>query len=166
MGFFDRKKKETEVVKDTFVQKLSVIDMQLVELATKALEEKDKSVQFIHLAGSSNPLDDNANCFAVMGNPESLINMLQSAGLKEPSFAKMLITAAERLVSKSNKLSNFQDEIKRDEDCMCENCQMERAMIDQGVKSMESLSIEEIAKMSPEKMDELVKKIVKSSKQG
>jgi hypothetical protein len=92
--------------------------------------------------------------------------MLQSAGLKEPSFAKMLITAAERLVSKSNEFSNFQDEIKRGEDCMCENCQMERAMIGQGVKSMEDLSIEEITRMSPEKMDELVKKIVKSSKQG
>jgi hypothetical protein len=168
MGIFSRKKKEVESIEKTLIKKLVVIDEQVVSFAGDVSESKDQTVQVIHLTGAINKQDgeEKGQCFAVIGSPEGLMNMLEGAGAKEGHFARILITVAERLASNNPELARFQEGIKSGAECMCEGCQLERAAEGAPGTPMSALSIEDISNMTPEKMDELVKSIVKSAKQG
>jgi len=168
MGIFSRKKKEVEVIEKTITEDLASIDMQVAGFANKVAESSNKEVQLIHLTSvvDKEGKEGNGKCFAVIGSSDNLIDMLEGAALKEVNFAKILVTVVERLVSNSKEFEKLQESIKNGSECMCESCQLERAASGAPGTLIPSMSIDDITKMSPEKMDELVKSIVKRTKRS
>ena len=164
MGLFGKKKVE-EV---SALEMINVIDKDVNDMAGKIISSGEKTIHMIHMSGVDNGEDarGKGKCLAVIGNSQGLIDMLYSAAMKEKGFAKILFSAALLLSSANKEMARLKTEVANEIEgsCECPAC-IEEASGDlkfgeKGVK------IEDLANMTEDQMNDLVKKIVENSIRG
>jgi hypothetical protein len=167
MAWFNKKKEET--VDTGIFKKSNDIGKSVADLAQEAADSKERSLQMIHLSGRKQE-DKNGvgNCFAVIGSPEGLCEMLFAAGMKEVHMARILMSVGEKLSNASAENAAFKEVILADnEPCDCPACNPQPQKVGKITLNTEvfnGLDIEKIENMSEADMDEFVKKAIDSAK--
>jgi uncharacterized membrane-anchored protein YjiN (DUF445 family) len=161
LSFLKKKKVIAEKVELTSLQKLDEIDLKVVEFSQQLDQNVSKEIQMIHISGTAeNAKLKVGNCISIVGSAEVLSEILSGAGMKDPTFGKVILKAAFEIQERVKKDSSFREKMD-DNVCNCKDCVAEREEEEKSLGGTRDLGINKIdlSNIKDSDIEDIIKKM-------